>query len=95
MTPVLNRKLKLLALICTYLAVAGVLYELVDTGTAGVVGLITGIGLGLMFGFLELFALERWGKRLRSMPFGQVIVVKTVIYTAGAYITWTLSIHAA
>ena len=85
MSPVLKRKMKLLALILPSRRRRDLrpLY----TETAGVDGLISGVGMGLTFGFIELLALDRWGKRLRSVPFGRVVVIKTAICTAGVFIT--------
>jgi adenylate cyclase len=40
-----------------------------------------GAVLGLAFGVLELFVLEAWGRRLRSLAFGPLVLAKAVLYT--------------
>jgi len=85
-SPVLVRKLKLLLLICAFTAGAGVLYQLVDNDELTFDSVVVGVPIGLLVGVSELFVLDRWGGRLRSMSFGRLIVVKAALYTVGTFV---------
>ncbi len=123
MSPVLVRKLKLLALICVFMGGVAVLYDLVaglpDTSVAldtphehadtlsgeplpphrhvadggdmppFAVGVVLGLAFGVLELFaldLELFALERWGRRLGSLAFGPLVVAKAALYTLVVFV---------
>ena len=87
MSPVLIRKMKLLAVMCAFMAGVGVLYQLVGPDPLGISSVIVGGLLGLSFGVMELFALEAWGRRLHSLAFGPLILAKATIYTLVVFTT--------
>ncbi len=47
---------------------------------------VVGVVLGLAFGVLELFALERWGRRLGALAFGPLVIAKAAIYTLVVFV---------
>ena len=81
MSPVLTRKLKLLGLICAFMAGVGALYQVVDEEPLSISGPVVGALLGLSFGVMELFVLEAWGRRLQSLAFVPLVVAKAMLYT--------------
>jgi adenylate cyclase len=87
LSPVLIRKMKLLAVMCAFMAGVGVLYQLVGPDPLGISSVIVGGLLGLSFGVMELFALEAWGRRLHSLAFGPLILAKATIYTLVVFTT--------
>lgn len=72
---------------CAFMAGVGVLYQLVGPDPLGMSSVIVGGLLGLAFGYLELFALEAWGRRLQSLAFGPLILAKATIYTLVVFTT--------
>ena len=86
MSPVLTRKLKLLGLICAFSACAGMFYQRVGEETIGIESLLIGVPVGLIFGVMELFAFEAFGRRLRSLSFIPLVATKAVLYTLFVFV---------
>ena len=91
MRPNLIRKLKTLALICMFTCFAGVIYQLIAEQTFSYNSAVFGFPLGLVFGFLELFLFAKAENRFRQWSFTELLLFKTVLYTATIYLV-TLSI---
>src|SRR5437773_5939226 len=91
MRPNLIRKLKTLALICLFTCFAGVMYQLIDETLLDYHSVLVGFPLGLVFGLLELFLFSKAERRFRQWSFTNLLVFKTVLYTAVIY-TVTISV---
>ena len=85
MGPYLVRKLKTLALICTFTSCAGVMFQLIDEQHLDYNSVFVGFPLGLVFGLLELFLFPKAETRFRQWPFTKIIVFKSLLYTAVIY----------
>src|SRR5690349_175319 len=79
------RKIKMLALICVFTSLAGILFQLVNESRLDVSSVLFGFPLGLAFGLLELFAFPKL-MHLGRWPFTKVLVFKTILYTATIYV---------
>src|SRR5947207_15709965 len=82
----LTRKLKTLALICLFTCFAGAMYQLTNEARLDYYSVLFGFPLGLVFGLLELFLFSKAKKRFRQWSFTNLLVFKTVLYTAVIYI---------
>jgi adenylate cyclase len=91
MQPNLIRKLKTLALICLFTCFAGVIYQLIAEQTFSYNSAVFGLPLGLVFGFLELFLIAKAENRFRQWSFTEMLLFKTLLYTAIIYVV-TMSI---
>ncbi len=83
----LTRKLKLLALICSFSGAAGVLYQFLADKQVTYESVLVGIPIGLVFAVMELFVLAGRGRRRRGLPFGALILAKAALYTLVVYVT--------
>jgi len=81
MQPVLKRKLKLLATICIISTISAVIYQYIDIEFVDIRSIYTGVSLGLSFGFLELFIIDRYQHLFHKLPFIWHLVIKTILYT--------------
>ena len=86
MRPNLIRKLKTLALICLFTCFAGAMYQLINEARLDYYSVLFGFPLGLVFGLLELFLFSKAKRRFRQWSFTNLLVFKTVLYTAVIYI---------
>ncbi len=86
-SPVLTRKLKMLGLICAFMAGVGTMYQLVGPDPVDPSGPLVGAILGLAFGLMELFALATWGRRLASLAFLPLVAAKATLYTLVVFAT--------
>jgi adenylate cyclase len=83
----------MLAFICFFTSLAGIIYQLIDEMRLNQNSVLTGLPLGLAFGFLELFLFPKSGKTFRQWSFTKLLLFKTVLYTAIIYfITVALTI---
>jgi len=85
MQPDISRKFKMLAFICFFTSFAGIIYQLIDEMHLNQNSVLTGLPLGLAFGFLELFLFPKSGKMFRQWSFTKLLLFKTVLYTAIIY----------
>jgi len=86
MQPDISRKFRLLAFICVFTSFAGVIYQLVDEMRLNQNSVLTGLPLGLGFGFLELFLFPKAGKLFRQWSFTKLLLFKSLLYTTVIYI---------
>src|SRR5215216_4609500 len=91
MQPNLVRKFRALALICFFTCLAGVIFQLVNENRLNYNSVLLGLPLGLVFGFLELFLLQKIKVWFRRWSFTKMLVFKTVLYTVAIYVV-TISI---
>jgi len=75
----------MLAFICFFTCCAGIIYQLIDEMHLNQNSVLTGLPLGLAFGFLELFLFPKSGKMFRQWSFTKLLLFKTVLYTAIIY----------
>jgi adenylate cyclase len=93
MQPNFLRKIKTLALICTFTSLAGVIFQLIDENRLDQNSVLLGFPLGLVFGVLELFLFPKAEARFRRWSFTKMFVFKTLLYTAIIYtVTTSLAI---
>jgi adenylate cyclase len=93
MQPNFLRKIKTLALICTFTSLAGVIFQLIDENRLDLNSVLLGFPLGLVFGVLELFLFPKAEARFRKWSFTKMFVFKTLLYTAIIYtVTTSLAI---
>jgi adenylate cyclase len=85
MQPNLLRKFKTLALICLFTSIAGVIYQLIDEQNLNYSSILFGFPLGLVFGVMELFIFPKSKIRFRQWSFTNVLLFKTLLYTAVIY----------
>src|SRR4029077_11906169 len=85
MQPNLVRKFKTLALICLSTCFAGVLFQLINEHCLDYNSVIVGFPLGLVFGLLELFLFPKAEVQFRRWSFTQILIFKTLLYTAVIY----------
>lgn len=86
MQPDTSRKFRILAFICFFTSFAGVIYQLIDEMRVNQNSVLTGLPLGLAFGFLELFLFPKAGKLFRQWSFTKLLLFKTLLYTAIIYV---------
>jgi adenylate cyclase len=82
----LARKIRILALICFFTSVAGVIYQLINESRVNYSSVLLGFPMGLLFGLLELSVFPKANKRLRRWSFTKMIVFKITAYTTFIYI---------
>jgi len=85
MQPYAGRRIRSLALICLSTSFAGVIFQLIDEKRLDYNSLLIGFPLGLAFGVLELFVLSKSKVNLQRWSFLNVVLFKTVVYTAVIY----------
>ncbi len=85
MQPNLERKFKTMALICLFTSFAGVIFQLVNTEHLDYNSVLVGFPLGLVFGLLEIFLFPKAETRFRQWSFTNMLVFKTLLYTAVIY----------
>jgi len=82
MQRILARKIKILAVICSFTCLAGMIYQLISEEYIGYESILIGLPLGLVFGVIELFLFRKTQQKLRRLPFTWLITVKAILYTA-------------
>jgi len=82
----LGRKLKTMALICLFTSFAGVIFQLVNTEHLDYNSVLVGFPLGVVFGLLEVFLFPKAEMRFRRWSFTNILVFKTLLYTAVIYV---------
>jgi adenylate cyclase len=82
----LNRKLKPLALICLFTALAGIIFQLINEEHLDYHSVLFGVPLGLAFGILELYLFPFAEMRFRRWSFTGLIFFKTIMYTFIIYL---------
>ena len=85
MQPNLIRKCKTLVFICLLTCFAGVIYQLINVAYLDYNSVLIGLPLGLVFGVLELFLLPMAHQWFRQWSFTQILLFKTLLYTAVIY----------
>lgn len=85
MQPNFVRKFKTLALICIFTSIAGVIFQLIAEERVDHNSVLVGFPLGLVFGLLELFLFPRAEMRFRLWSFTNILVFKSLLYTAAIY----------
>ena len=90
MPPNLSRKLKTLALICLFTSIAGMIFQLINERRIDYSSILVGCSLGLVFGLLELFLFPKAASLVRSFSFTQLLLIKTLLYTAVIFLVTSL-----
>lgn len=76
----------MLGLICIFTSIAGVIYEIVDTGALSFMSVLIGLPIGLVYAVLELYVFTNRDLWINKLSFIKLILAKAFLYTAFAFV---------
>ena len=85
MNRIITGKLRLLGEFCLFGALAGIIFQLIDTKIVDFRSILMGVPIGFAYGIMELFVLSGFRKSFLKIPLFLTIFLKAFIYLIVIY----------